>query len=120
MRDIRFRAWIKEEKRMVDVDMRYAAGFFYDNKEDYEIMQYTGLKDCKGKEIYEGDILKFKRCKDSSNNYKEYVGEVTWSGCGFLPMNDDHGGVLYTIWDRDYEIIGNQYENPELLKEVEK
>jgi len=58
--------------------------FFEDVSDKYEIMQFTGLKDSKGKEIYEGDIVSWKA--------EGAIGEL--------------------------EIIGNIYENPELLKEV--
>lgn len=85
-----------------------------------EIMQYTGLKDKDGKEIYEGDII-------SDPNWWWGPGEVflNLGECG--PCKGESvmsyvcrgkgGSVSHNIWDgKDVEIIGNIYENPELLE----
>lgn len=74
-----------------------------------QIMQYTGLKDKSGKEIYEGDIVK------EQYHGSLYVQEVKWSepNSGFWIGGAAHlnKGVA-----QDLEIIGNIYENSELLK----
>ena len=67
MREIKFRVWDKNDKKMIDIgriDIAYGScrpyifrGEFYDYWNDVELMQYTGFKDIKGQEIYEGDIL---------------------------------------------------------------
>jgi len=98
MREIKFRAWNNAEKKMYpEVE---------DIRERYEIylMQYTGLKDKNGQEIYEGDILKF-----NTKGGNEMIYEVKWRGKGFKPtrMSEDN--------QEEIEIIGNIYENPELL-----
>jgi len=105
--------------------------------ENYELMQFTGLKDSKGKEIYEGDIVSWK----AEGAIGEWlVGIVKWEEDRFIvervnsPLWVYEGitcrsyaikGEFYAEhripsfeWD-ELEIIGNIYENPELLKEVE-
>jgi len=117
MREIKFRAWYNDE--MYEI----FAMNFSDNKcvinsprfpfsqEVYpdDIMQYTGLKDKNGKEIYEGDI-----CKGvyAGSDEREYKNKIVWDEfeCCFTFADSP----LWT-WEM-IEIIGNIYENPELLK----
>ena len=69
-------------------------------------MQYTGLKDKNGKEIYEGDIL--------LTNNQTYNYEVKFEDCSF-GVQTKHYGFINLIGCGELEIIGNIYENPELL-----
>ena len=80
----------------------------------YAVMQYTGLKDKNGKEIYEGDVL-----MESEHG----VFEVVWDSkyCKFkLDWTRVSPAIQYPEWNRGVrmEVIGNIYENPELLKEA--
>ena len=85
-----------------------------------DVMQFTGLKDKNGKEIYKGDILRIINEYDKVN-----ITEVKFIDGGFT-VEDDFGeydmttiGWAINIWDNEnsnYEIIGNIYENPDLLK----
>lgn len=79
---------------------------------DCIIMQYTGLNDKNGNEIYEGDILDFEF------NNRQY--QVFFNECSFKVQRIDHlNRNLYLLEDYptwDMEVIGNIYENPELLK----
>jgi uncharacterized phage protein (TIGR01671 family) len=129
MRELKFRAWFKaglpfgqqytgmysvidldKESVTVKRSSTFAQSIFI--KSAVEIMQYTGLKDKNGKEIYEGDILQDRQGK----------GEVKWiqEHCSFLVrVRKPHG---YHKLEGDYqlnltEVIGNIYENPELLKQ---
>ncbi len=110
MRTIRFRAWDKLTKTM-----RYGAEnnlVVVLNNPDFEVMQYTNLKDKKGKEIFEGDIV-----RDEFSNL-----EVVWhSKTGTWGFNKKHRGTadVFSLAMLEphlkLEIIGNIYENPELL-----
>ena len=77
-----------------------------------ELMQYIGLKDKNGKEIYEGDILKIET---------DIIGEVVFKDGCFVNNSSGWGLHTYLSMPTPYkipeiEIIGNIYENPELLK----
>jgi hypothetical protein len=69
-------------------------------------VQYTGLKDKNGKEIYEGDILKSDI----------FTGQVIYYAPTFMVVEKDGWDMITN--GEDYEIVGNIYENPELLKEA--
>ena len=127
MRDLKFRAWDKKNKEMInlylwivpcrppeDMDLIRFGSCFKIDAEISDVMQYTGLKDSKGKEIYDGDILKTN---------KGVIGQVIWENTGvwFRYRN---------VWNRTYqqyiwktltwantrsEIIGNVYANKDLL-----
>ena len=86
--------------------------------------QYTGLKDCNGKEIYEGDILKvaFERFVLGALVEENYTVKVVFVDCEFLgdaivPEGEERGWNMFYLWENDDEImvIGNVYDNPELL-----
>lgn len=86
---------------------------------DFILMQFTGLKDKNGKEIYEGDIVKFPEF-----NGDIYITPVVWdkscacfglSFSGKYPISFDYLEEFYTEL-KDIEVVGNIYENPELLE----
>ena len=81
--------------------------------EDCELLQYTGLKDKRGKEIYEGDILK---CPQPLDDNLFEVGHVYWcsDSAGYYVETNLSNDELSAFTDG--EVIGNIYENPELLK----
>jgi uncharacterized phage protein (TIGR01671 family) len=114
MRQIKFRAWDGKQMTM-DFFITSEGIIFqahYNNtptiKPDYNLMQYTGLKDTKGKEIYEGDILTSINSSNIVVCWDEIPGR--WVGHDKKHFNED----LY--YYNCGEIIGNIHENPELLK----
>ncbi|MFF2793514.1 YopX family protein [Lysinibacillus xylanilyticus] len=118
MREVKFRFWDKEFKRFSEVPQKYAIQDI-NHYTDYELMQYTGLKDCNGEEIFEGDLIK------DFINEKTY--QVFWDNYGmfiFTELNSTTGGLDYYQLEDEASmaclmVIGNIYENPELLEEIQ-
>jgi hypothetical protein len=108
MREFKFRAWDGEEMREVFSLQSNGDGINYRGEivDDWKLMQFTGLRDKKTKEIYEGDIVKFN---DWSDDEEVWVKEVVvFEGGAFYPVS------LRT--STEFIVIGNIYENPELIK----
>ena len=105
MRTIKFRAWDKKSDAMI-----YNPLGFPELYPTNELMQYTGLLDKNGKEIYEGDILKGVSAniysKGVISNYEVMWGIDSWhiKGTGFCLQE------LFNFCNRNIEIIGNIYE----------
>jgi uncharacterized phage protein (TIGR01671 family) len=74
-----------------------------------ELMQYTGLKDKNGKEIYEGDLL------EDNWQIHFYRGMFVAVRCGSIP-NMDNSYQIFWVIENEHCVIGNIYENPQLLK----
>lgn len=141
MREIKFRAWDKKRKMMIDLArsdelwgimarVNNYSGEFYTTiwkfqdedcwpdkrialfPDDIELMQYTGLYDKNGKTIYEGDII---RCwENTTDHYEEHIGFVEWYDCG-LKINLKDGFKFVSVSGAN-EVIGNIWENSSLLE----
>ena len=132
----KFRAWDKSHKRIIDVssinfrdgtiqeETRYAVNrkVYLD---DVVLMQYTGVKDKDGVEIYEGDILEVEKNEDGTykgtingnvffDRFQGYSSKIKVAGM--------HDVNTIRYWNNHIRIIGNVYENPELEehREVEE
>ena len=129
MRTIKYRMWDKVEKEMIEwSELRklHASLSYIEESERLDariLMQYTGLKDKNGKEIYEGDIVRGVFRKGVIGKADITLGEIRFYAPSFyicphneskfiMPFNDN----ILVEKNTCYEIIGNIYENPELLK----
>lgn len=111
MREIKFRAW--NTIKMIDLDPcdKKYDGALQDlvQEENWIVMQYTGLKDKNGKEIWEGDLC----------NYYGYIGVVKYDDeCAMFFLDLSKNNEPSTALDPDCVVIGNIYESPELLEGV--
>ncbi len=111
-RPIKFRAWLNMQEEMLYANI-FGAGELFAGR-DCQIMQYTGLKDKNGKEIYEGDIVEEYLSDSEDDNYL-YSGVIVYFNTEFcLKIKSDTYIKLVNTGD-NIEIMGNIYENPELL-----
>jgi hypothetical protein len=128
MREIKFRAWNRDSKQMVEISevfllefekkgrwfVRVQGGDLYCNYQNGDLMQFTGLLDKNGKEIYEGDFLRYE-----NHAYDPSEGDAPWA---YQPVEWKllawvvGENVLSDYAPDEIEIIGNIYENPDLLK----
>ncbi len=131
VREIKFRAWDEENKRwykdsdcvlefdgfitQINIVGEYDGDLFYsfDNKKGLILVQYIGLKDKNGKEIYESDIVKYRQ-RNLNNAFggkgepwEENIRVVEWF---------NNGWTIPQGFVKDIEVIGNKYSNPELLE----
>ena len=127
MRKIKFRAWDKENEKMMKVLSLHLENKEISVKENgtfhlfrmQDLMQYTGVKDKNGKEIYEGDIVLIK-LDETSTWHKTVVGFKKGAFIASLIDGEDYIYIFNRGFDNnDFEVIGNIYENKKLLEENE-
>lgn len=120
-REFEFRAWLTKYNKMVNIYswniwQEYFMCSEYDSEfylDETPIMQYTGLKDKNNKEIYEGDILfesfgerYYKVVFENGSFRAEFKGDFEW-----------HHFDLIDVVAQGCEVVGNIYENPELMED---
>lgn len=137
-REIKFRAWDINKKTFIPLDYwaivttnfnafgimlkdweNYKEGeYFYEHSQ--VLMQFTGLKDCNGKDIYEGDLCNAWIIPKSNH---EFINEVIYLDGSFGYKDSDGEFHPFATHDdiskpliQDWEVIGNVFENPELSK----
>ncbi len=120
MREIKFRAWDASESKMLYHDVNYMTSSDLLRSYDDTIMQYTCLKDKNGKDIYEGDIVQVDNHipEDGEDESFDVITQCKWDK-GMFVLKDKAFGH----WTRQLrhsperlKVIGNIYENPELLE----
>lgn len=123
----KFRVWDKISKTMfpvmmIDFGQSYVMieeinGLWCERDfDEIELMQYTGLHDVHGKEVFEGDIIQTERYFDGFTDVKLYKGVVKQlEGLWMIDTGNDAVPVFSEI--EENIVIGNIYENPELLEE---
>lgn len=134
---MRFRVWHKEDKVMLsnhlgfmitDTGQLLIESMLGDEEtmekvelENYIVMQYTGLKDKEGVEIYEGDILEVEKNEDGT--YKGTINGKTFFDrfqgySSKIKVEGMHDINTLRYWNNRVRIIGNIYENPELSEGI--
>jgi uncharacterized phage protein (TIGR01671 family) len=124
-REHSYRAWDKENNEMVLIDFLgediiHIKNAEWENKEDFEIMQYTGLKDKNNNKIYEGDIVQavwYNYEQPECETFGEVIFNSGWlSFCIWNESNktmSEMNGQGYYTWE--IEVVGNIHKNPELI-----
>ena len=120
MREIKFRAWDKLNKEMINVEFIdfqkrevYKDVVSYRKFNDVELMEYTGLKDKNNKEIYEGDLL----FESFGEKHHKVVFENGSFRAEFKGDFEEYSLDLIDVVAQGCEVIGNIYENPERVED---
>lgn len=125
-RKIKFRAWFPSEKRITPSKTVFelcenAKQYGKNLDSELILLQYTGLKDKNGVEIFEGDVVKnecrtWEEEEGEEPTYSNKISSIIYRNHGFWVDDESFGWEGEDLWDWDeIKIIGNIYENPELL-----
>ena len=128
MKELKIKAWLKKEKKMVSIigidfnyeyirytedDNLFNSDYKVAEFKDIELLQFTGLKDNGGQELYEADVIKF------NDGIDDIYGLISY---------DDEDGTYRVSYENitehlseregDFEIVGNIFENPDLHEQL--
>lgn len=107
----KFKVWDKKLKKFIN----YNSFLSFDNKE-YSFLQFLGVYDKNGKELCVGDIVSFQYKDEGIFTGKIYFDDM-YLGFSVQDSKAFYGSMQLSYYNsKDFEIIGNVYENPELLK----
>jgi uncharacterized phage protein (TIGR01671 family) len=121
--EIKFRVWVLKSKQLIQPcyaeifkDGSFSGGYNYLNSTECILMQFTGLKDKNGKEIYFGDLMKQER--------SDIIYEVVWYKSAWAIKHKTKNAIWHQefcngVRLKFYEVIGNIHENPELIKDLQ-
>ena len=124
-RELKFRAWDTilnrmypafEMKEYMSLNEMGQDNIVPQTANEIELMQHIGCKDVKGIEIYEGDILYWNHLvyfSRKGEKYEDQIAEVIWAHAGFSIRMIK--GAMRTLDFETSQVIGNIYENPELI-----
>ena len=115
----KFRVWDGDKKKYEYFELHNITvpdRLLYQDK--FPVQQYTGLKDSKGTEVWEGDIIKYTRLIEKERRIVEFFSFIKYQDAKFGFDLTGFNDMFYDLSDEsDPEVIGNIFENSELLKQ---
>ena len=128
MKELKIKAWLKKEKKMVSIigidfnyeyirytedDNLFNSDYKVTEFKDIELLQFTGLKDNGGQELYEADVIKFNDGVDDIYGLISYDDED-----GTYRVSYENITEHLSEREGDFEIVGNIFENPDLHEQL--
>lgn len=124
MREVRFRVWDKNEKEMTEweelkgyMDFGKLICNEYDEYDDFEVMQYVGLKDKYSVEIYEGDYVEFEFSNETRRGFVEFKSGSFQITTKEKIGNQNVSHMFGYSSSRNHKVIGNIFQGEDLLED---
>lgn len=126
MKQIKFRAWDENMEQMINwetIEDEWNTEGYFDSifrQDHYKCMQYIGLDDVNHIEIYEGDIVRvLDSYAEKGCLVADFIGFIKYGNGSFYVSDSDETYSTYRLMDLEFEVIGNIYEDSELLIDKE-